>query len=72
VNASDILRKERPLLRLLPQIVTLVKLLCVNSSLFHYNVGTLLQSAKTHQELYAIYDWPTKTEPTHGDSSSPW
>ena len=25
----DILRKERPLLRLLPQVVTLVKLLCV-------------------------------------------
>jgi len=26
----DILRKERPLLRLLPQVVTLVKLLCVH------------------------------------------
>ena len=66
----EILRKERSLLRLLPQVVTLVKLLC--SSLLHSNAGTLLQSAKTNQKLYTVNYGPTKTEPCDGDRSPPW
>jgi len=44
----------------------------VRSSLFHSDAGTLLQSATTYQELYALHYGPAKTEPFDGDRSPPW
>lgn len=65
----DILRKERPLLRLLPQVVTLVKLLCV----LPCSTATPERSFSQLRRIKnACNNGSTKTEPFDGDRSSPW
>ena len=68
----DILRKDRASFT---AIVASSRHTCetaVRSSLFHSDAGTLLQSATTYQELYALHYGPAKTEPFDGDRSPPW
>ena len=64
----DIMQKEHPLLRLLPQVVTLEKVLCV------LPCSTAMPEryfSQYYQELYALNYKPAKIEPFDGDGSPP-